>query len=685
MKFSDLRFAQKLGLGFGALIMISIILGAIAVVNMQKISTKSGHLAHEYVPEVEIANNIERYALLTMFEMRGYSFSEEDSYLNKGQGHLNELKGYLKDAEQLADESTQLVKLRGAIDDVTQAVNTYESLGNKTIETNNHLAELRNNMDESAAAFMQNCADYLDSQNESFRREASSGIKGVRLEERHSKITLINDIIDKGNEMRVANFKAQATRSPQLVQEAYNNFDIDYELKELRAVTRLEADKLALNNIESAANKYTGAMEDFLLTWKARENFNVDRVAAANIVLDGSKEMALAGVNNTNDIANEAVTMLGASSLVMVVGLIIAIILGIILAVVLTRSVTTGLKRSVQFAEQVASGDLTTDLEEEYLHRKDEIGTLSKSLSNMVGKLREIVESILNGSESIASASQQMASTSQEMSQSASEQASSVEEVSSSMEEMVSNIQQNADNSQQTEKIASNAAVGIREGSEATNTAVTSMKNIADKIRIINDIAFQTNILALNAAVEAARAGEHGKGFAVVAAEVRKLAERSKVAADEIDDLSKNGVAVAEKAGTKLNEIVPEIEKTAKLVQEISAASIEQNNGADQVNNAVQQVNNATQQNAAASEEIATSSEELASQAESLKDIINYFVINRGKRAVKSTAPKKSKLNEFSESYGGNGSQKSSNEKEKKGANIYMSEPATSDNEFETM
>jgi len=172
------------------------------------------------------------------------------------------------------------------------------------------------------------------------------------------------------------------------------------------------------------------------------------------------------------------------------------------------------------------------------------------------------------------------------------------------------------------------ATEGIKQGSESTNIAVDAMKNIADKIKIVNDIAFQTNILALNAAVEAARAGEHGKGFAVVAAEVRKLAERSKIAADEIDLLSKNGVEVSEKAGKKLTEIVPEIEKTARLVQEIAAASNEQNSGADQVNNAIQQLNQVTQQNAAASEEMATSSEELSSQAEELKRIISFFKVN---------------------------------------------------------
>ncbi|NJK97354.1 MAG: hypothetical protein HC905_22780, partial [Bacteroidales bacterium] len=192
-------------------------------------------------------------------------------------------------------------------------------------------------------------------------------------------------------------------------------------------------------------------------------------------------------------------------------------------------------------------------------------------------------------------------------------------------EEMAANIMQNTENAQQTEKISNAAAVGVLESSDAASKSVVTMKQIASKISIVSEIAFQTNILALNAAVEAARAGEHGRGFAVVAAEVRKLAERSKIAAEEINELSKSGVEITEKAGLQLQSIVPEIQKTSKLVQEISAASIEQNSGSDQINTALQQLNEVTQQNAASSEEIATSSEELASQAEQLLDTLAFF------------------------------------------------------------
>jgi methyl-accepting chemotaxis protein len=309
--------------------------------------------------------------------------------------------------------------------------------------------------------------------------------------------------------------------------------------------------------------------------------------------------------------------------------MIVLIFISIAIAIGISYWIINSISQSIASAKEsikaIADGDLMVTID---VSSKDEIGELMEHLQSMVSKLKEVIGYVTTASDNIASASMQMSSSSQQVSQGATEQAASAEEVSSSMEEMTSNIQQNTDNAHQTEKIALQAAEDIKEGSLAVNQTVDSMKTIADKIAIIGEIARQTNLLALNAAVEAARAGEHGKGFAVVAAEVRKLAERSQIAATEIDALSKSSVAIAEKSGKLLEQIVPNIQKTSRLVQEISASSMEQNSGAEQVNSAIQQLNQVIQQNAAASEEMATSSEELSSQAEQLKDTISFFKID---------------------------------------------------------
>jgi Methyl-accepting chemotaxis protein len=301
---------------------------------------------------------------------------------------------------------------------------------------------------------------------------------------------------------------------------------------------------------------------------------------------------------------------------------LIALILIALVVFMIVRSITRPLVKSVAFAREIAAGNLVAQLD---INQKDEVGLMASTLAEMGAKLRDVVGEVRTVTDSVASVSGELSSTSMTLSQGATEQAASIEEISSSMEEMASNISQNADNAAQTQKLADSAAGQAADGGEAVAEAVTAMREIADKISIIEEIARQTNLLALNAAIEAARAGEHGKGFAVVAAEVRKLAERSGFAAGEISQLATGSVQVADRAGELLSKLVPDIQQTAALVEEITTASNEQNAGASQINAAIQQLDGVVQQNASASEEMSSTSEQLSAQASQLQNTVAFF------------------------------------------------------------
>jgi methyl-accepting chemotaxis protein len=313
---------------------------------------------------------------------------------------------------------------------------------------------------------------------------------------------------------------------------------------------------------------------------------------------------------------------------VLIAGLVVAVIV-VIVAVFVALSIARPMTRGVSFAENVAGGDLSADID---VHQSDEVGILAGALRNMVGRLRNVVQEISGATSNVSSGSQQLASSAEQMSQGATEQAANTEEITSSMEQMDSNIQQSAENARQTESIARAAAENAEKGGVAVNDTVSAMKQIAEKINIIDEIARNTNLLALNAAIEAARAGEQGKGFAVVASEVRKLAERSREAAGEIIDVSTRSVEVAEGAGKVLNDLVPDIQKTAELVEEISASSAEQRTGITQINRALTQLDQVVQQNASQAEEMSSMAEELATQAEELEATISFFRLEGNSR-----------------------------------------------------
>ena len=392
--------------------------------------------------------------------------------------------------------------------------------------------------------------------------------------------------------------------------------------------------------------EYESQIDDILVTSRANQNEKARDLVNKNIPLAEK----LAAVINDHfqynvDLGNkrsaEALstqkTAVFSSVIISVIAIVIISILSWIMAKTLLKQLGGEPVTAAQIASKIAEGDLTVDVPV----KEGDTGSLMLAMKTMTDKLSAIVGEVRSAADGIASASEQVSSTAQSLSQATNEQAASVEETSASVEQMSASINQNTENAKVTEGISAKAAADANEGGSAVLQTVAAMKSIANKISIIDDIAYQTNLLALNAAIEAARAGEHGKGFAVVAAEVRKLAERSQVAAQEIGELAESSVGTAEKAGKLLEEMVPNISKTSDLVQEITAASQEQSSGASQINVAMNQMSQITQQNASGSEELAATAEEMSGQAEQLQELIGFFSIKGGGSSQRTTAHKK--------------------------------------------
>lgn len=292
---------------------------------------------------------------------------------------------------------------------------------------------------------------------------------------------------------------------------------------------------------------------------------------------------------------------------------------------IVKQRITKPLENAISSLTDLSHGNLNVKTDTNFENKQDELSAIAKSTKELSERLKHVIKGISQASEEIENAGEQLRASSISLSQAVNEQASSLEEISATIEQIVSSIQQNADNSKQTEIITINTNKSIEEGNKSTGVALDIINEVAEKITIINEIAFQTNLLALNAAVEAARAGEHGKGFAVVAVEVKRLAERSGIAASEIIALSQKGTKVSETARELMNKNLPEIQKTSHLIQEITAASLEQKTGTMQINESVQQLNGVTQQNAAASEELASNAEELTAKSKHLQELISFF------------------------------------------------------------
>ena len=618
--FKNVKLGTKIGLGFGALIVIALLLGGLSVWSMVKVKTDANTLANANVPEVSIANEVERDALQTMYEARGYAYTEEKKFLDNARTNLEQVKKDLKNAKDHAAKF-DLAVLKQNADKAEAKALEYEQLLNDTVAKTDAMARDKAASLEAADKYMKVCYDYLANQTKRLGEEialvASGGAKGSttqpamdvdKVMERVRKITLCNDVIDLGNLTQNGTWRSIATRDPQLFQATEKRFDdVNKKLDELKSITRQEANLKAIEECRAAGNAYLGCMQSFLANWFAREELGKKRMQVAGEVLDAAKTTAIAGMEDMAKASAHAASSLSTASTTMIVGLLVAVLTGILLAVFITRSITKPIGR--------------------------------------------IIEGLTSGAEQTTSAATQVSSASQAVAEGASEQAAAIEETSSSLEEMASMVKQNAGNAEQANSLMADARNLVARGQEAMGrltSAIEEIKKSSDEtakiVKTIDEIAFQTNLLALNAAVEAARAGDAGKGFAVVAEEVRNLAQRAGEAARNTASLiegsvkyAENGVSVASETAKALEEITGSAQKVSSLVSEIASASNEQAQGIDQVTTAVSQMDQVTQQNAANAEESASASEELSAQAEQLHAMVQDLIaLVRGSSATQN-------------------------------------------------